>query len=149
AAFECIKSARNDIAGLEAVVVGRSVIVGRPIAMLLLSAHATVTQCHTKTLNLAEVCRRGQIVIAAAGKPELITRDHVQSGAIVVDVGTHRITTMDIHGRQVKRTVGDVKFDEVYEVASAITPVPGGVGPVTVAMLLSNVVDAARRTAAS
>lgn len=143
AAFACLKATGVEIAGKEAVVVGRSVIVGKPLAMLLLSAHATVTQCHTRTRDLAGHTRRAEILFAAAGSAGLIGAKHVSPGAIVIDVGTHRVPAVDDPSRM--RTVGDVRFDEVLSVASRITPVPGGVGPVTVAMLLENTIAAAER----
>ena len=126
--------------GAEAVVLGRSTLVGRPVASLLVAANATVTVCHTRTRDLAQVCRRADILVAAAGVPRLVGPEMVQSGAIVIDVGTNR--TDD-------GLVGDVDFDRVREVAGAITPVPGGVGPMTIAMLLSNTVEAARRQVAA
>ncbi|MCB9857834.1 MAG: bifunctional 5,10-methylenetetrahydrofolate dehydrogenase/5,10-methenyltetrahydrofolate cyclohydrolase [Phycisphaerales bacterium] len=141
AAFACCQATGVEIKGKEAVVVGRSVIVGKPLAMLLLGAHATVTQCHTRTRDLVAHTRRAELLFVAAGVPQLIGREHVSEGAIVIDVGTHRVDAGD--GK--KKTVGDVRFDEVAGVASQITPVPGGVGPVTVAMLLENTVAAAER----
>ncbi|GAA0984665.1 bifunctional methylenetetrahydrofolate dehydrogenase/methenyltetrahydrofolate cyclohydrolase FolD [Acrocarpospora macrocephala] len=126
------------LAGAEAVVVGRSNLVGKPMAQLLLRRHATVTVCHSRTRDLAAVCRRADVLIVAAGIPGLITAEAVKPGATVVDVGIHR--TPD--GLR-----GDVDFDAVRAVAGAITPVPGGVGPMTIAMLLANTVAAARRTA--
>ncbi len=143
AAFACCKASGVDMTGKESVVVGRSVIVGKPLAMLLLGANATVTQCHTRTRDLAAHTRRAELLFVAAGVPELIGAEHVGEGAIVIDVGTHRVDAAD--GK--KKTVGDVKFDEVAAIASQITPVPGGVGPVTVAMLLENTVAAAARAA--
>lgn len=142
AAMACLKSTGVDLAGCEAVVIGRSPIVGRPLGMLLLAEHATVTMCHTRTRNLAAHTRQADVLMVAAGKPGLIGAAHVQSGAIVIDVGTHRVSVDDGRGGRTTRTVGDVRFDEVAETAGWITPVPGGVGPVTVAMLLSNVVAA-------
>ncbi|HRW51936.1 MAG TPA: tetrahydrofolate dehydrogenase/cyclohydrolase catalytic domain-containing protein [Phycisphaerae bacterium] len=141
AAFACCRASGVDITGKEAVVVGRSVIVGKPLAMLLLGANATVTQCHTRTRDLVAHTRRAELLFVAAGVPQLIGAEHVSDGAIVIDVGTHRVDAGD--GK--KKTVGDVRFDEVVGVASQITPVPGGVGPVTVAMLLENTVAAAER----
>ena len=128
-----------DPKGKEAVVVGRSDIVGKPIAMLLLHAHATVTICHSRTVDLKEVCRRADILVAAVGRPEMVRGDWVKPGAVVIDVGINR--------RDDGKLVGDVAFDEARERASQITPVPGGVGPMTIAMLLSNTLDAARRVA--
>ncbi len=121
--------------GKEAVIVGRSNLVGRPMIGLLLGANATVTVCHSRTRDLGEVCRRAEILIAAAGKPKLVTAEMVREGATVIDVGTNR--TDD-------GLVGDVDFDAVKEVADAISPVPGGVGPMTIAMLLANTIQAAR-----
>lgn len=141
AAMMCCKSTGVDLTGKRCVVVGRSVIVGKPLAMLLLAAHATVTQCHTRTRDLAEHTRRAEILFAAAGAPGLIGAEHVSPGTIVIDVGTNRVPLGDGSGKT--RMVGDVRFDEVKEIASSITPVPGGVGPVTVAMLLANTVAAA------
>lgn len=124
-------------AGKRAVVVGRSNIVGRPMALLLLNADATVTVCHSKTKDLAEECRRADILVAAIGKAKFITADMVKEGAVVIDVGMDR----DENGR----LCGDVDFENVKEKASAITPVPGGVGPMTIAMLLKNTCEAAER----
>lgn len=118
------------IEGANAVVVGRSDIVGKPIALLLLHRHATVTLCHSRTRDLAAVCREADILIAAIGKPQFITKDMVKPGATVIDVGINRLPD--------GRLVGDVDFDPVYDIAGAITPVPGGVGPMTIALLLSN-----------
>jgi methylenetetrahydrofolate dehydrogenase (NADP+)/methenyltetrahydrofolate cyclohydrolase len=132
--MEILRHERVSPEGAEAVVLGRSTLVGRPLASLLVAANATVTVCHTRTRNLAQVCRRAEILVAAAGVPRLVGPEMVQSGAIVIDVGTNR--TDD-------GLVGDVDFDRVREVAGAITPVPGGVGPMTIAMLLSNTVTAA------
>ncbi len=129
--------------GAHAVVVGRSNLVGRPLANLLTrrDVNATVTVCHTGTKNLAEHTRRADILIAAAGKPRLVTADMVRPGAVVIDVGVNRIE--DPKAKKGFRLVGDVDFDSVKEVASLITPVPGGVGPMTIAMLLRNVVESA------
>jgi methylenetetrahydrofolate dehydrogenase (NADP+)/methenyltetrahydrofolate cyclohydrolase len=121
--------------GKEAVIVGRSNIVGKPLALMLLNRHATVTICHTRTRNLSEVTKRAEILIAAAGKPEIIGADMVRNGAVVIDVGVNRMND--------GRLVGDVAFSEVLEKASYITPVPGGVGPMTIAMLLVNTLKAA------
>lgn len=145
AAFACLRAHMPDLAGRDAVVIGRSVIVGKPLAMLLLSANATVTQCHTRTRDLAEHTRSAEILVVAAGAPSLIGAEHVAPGTIVIDVGTHRVKLIDSDGVERTRTIGDVRFDEVAQVASAITPVPGGVGPVTVAMLLQNTVEACDR----
>ncbi|MFQ5501728.1 MAG: bifunctional 5,10-methylenetetrahydrofolate dehydrogenase/5,10-methenyltetrahydrofolate cyclohydrolase [Phycisphaerae bacterium] len=142
AAFACLKSTSIDITGKEAVVVGRSAIVGKPLAMLLLGAHATVTQCHTRTRGLAAHTRRAEILVVAAGVPGLIGAEHVSPGAIVIDVGTHRVPVAGSTDGKKMKTIGDVRFEEVAPIASAITPVPGGVGPVTVAMLMANTVSA-------
>lgn len=149
AAMACLRSTGVDLAGCEAVVIGRSPIVGRPLAMLLLVEHATVTLCHTRTRDLAAHSRRADVLMAAAGKPGVIGREHVREDAIVIDVGTHRVSVDDGRGGRRTRTIGDVRYHEVAEVAGWITPVPGGVGPVTVAMLLSNVVAAASQTGSS
>jgi methylenetetrahydrofolate dehydrogenase (NADP+)/methenyltetrahydrofolate cyclohydrolase len=133
--MELISSAGVDPTGKEAVIVGRSNLVGRPLFSLLLGANATVTVCHSRTRDLGEVCRRAEILVAAAGQPKLVTGDMVRPGATVIDVGTNR--TDD-------GLVGDVDFDAAKEVAGVITPVPGGVGPMTIAMLLVNTVSAAR-----
>ena len=138
--LELLNSVGVDPAGKEAVIVGRSNLVGRPLFSLLLGANATVTVCHSRTKDLLEVCRRGEILVAAAGSPRLIGAEMIGPGATVIDVGTNR--TDD-------GLVGDVDFDAALEVAGAITPVPGGVGPMTIAMLLSNTVDAARARAAA
>jgi methylenetetrahydrofolate dehydrogenase (NADP+)/methenyltetrahydrofolate cyclohydrolase len=132
--IELIERSGITIEGKEAVIVGRSNIVGKPLALLLLARHATVTMCHTKTRQLPEVTRRADILIAAAGKPEMIKADMVKAGAVVIDVGVNRLDG---------RLVGDVAFSEVAEKASYITPVPGGVGPMTIAMLLKNTLNAA------
>jgi len=133
--MELLDSAGVDPAGKEAVIVGRSNLVGRPLFLLLLGANATVTVCHSRTADLGEVCRRAEILIAAAGQPRLIGAEMIRPGATVIDVGTNRTD---------EGLVGDVDFDAVSEVAGAITPVPGGVGPMTIAMLLANTVQAAR-----
>ncbi len=133
--MELLSSIGVDPAGKEAVIVGRSNLVGKPIFSLLLGANATVTICHSRTRDLGEVCRRAEILVAAVGQPRLIAGDMIRSGATVIDVGTNR--TDD-------GLVGDVDFDAAVEVAGAITPVPGGVGPMTIAMLLANTVRAAR-----
>jgi methylenetetrahydrofolate dehydrogenase (NADP+)/methenyltetrahydrofolate cyclohydrolase len=123
------------LSGAEAVVVGRSVLVGKPMAQLLLAQNATVTICHSRTRDLAEVCRRADVLVVAAGIPGIVGADAVKPGATVVDVGIHRGEN-GLHG--------DVDFDAVVEVAGAITPVPGGVGPMTIAMLLANTLTAAK-----
>ena len=127
--------------GAEAVVVGRSNIVGLPVAMLLQKANATVTICHSRTRDLAAHTRRADILIAAIGRPEMISGDMIKPGAAVIDVGINRID--DPHARRGYRLVGDVEFDSACQVAGAITPVPGGVGPMTIAMLMRNTLRAA------
>jgi methylenetetrahydrofolate dehydrogenase (NADP+)/methenyltetrahydrofolate cyclohydrolase len=138
-----------DTSGKEAVILGRSTIVGKPMAALLIQsgkgADCTVTICHSRTRDLAAHTRRADILIAAIGKAEMVTADIVKPGAIVIDVGINRVD--DPTAKKGYRIVGDVKFDEVSQVASKITPVPGGVGPMTIAMLLANTVRAARLTA--
>jgi methylenetetrahydrofolate dehydrogenase (NADP+) / methenyltetrahydrofolate cyclohydrolase len=146
AAFACLQATGVHLAGREAVVVGRSVIVGKPLAILLLASHATVTQCHTRTRDLAAHTRRAEILCVAAGVPELIGADHVSPGTIVIDVGMHRVSGTGPDGTQQLRTAGDVQLEAVLPVAGAITPVPGGVGPVTVTMLLANTVKAWRQS---
>jgi methylenetetrahydrofolate dehydrogenase (NADP+)/methenyltetrahydrofolate cyclohydrolase len=126
-----------ELRGAEAVVVGRSRIVGKPLAQLLLARHATVTICHTRTRDLAAHCRRAEVLCVAAGRPHVITGEMVKAGAVVVDVGINRLPD--------GKLVGDVEFESAGRVASAITPVPGGVGPMTVAMLMKNTLSAARR----
>jgi methylenetetrahydrofolate dehydrogenase (NADP+)/methenyltetrahydrofolate cyclohydrolase len=133
------KTVQPSLAGLEAVVVGRSNIVGKPLAQLLLAENATVTVAHSKTRELPAVCRRADVLFAAVGRPEMVRRDWVKPGATVIDVGVTRVTGTDGQSR----IVGDVAFAEVSEVAGAITPVPGGVGPMTIACLLANTVRAA------
>ncbi|MBE9128619.1 MULTISPECIES: bifunctional methylenetetrahydrofolate dehydrogenase/methenyltetrahydrofolate cyclohydrolase FolD [unclassified Coleofasciculus] len=125
-----------DVKGKQAVVVGRSILVGKPMALMLLAADATVTIAHSLSQNLAEITRNADILIAAVGRPNLITADRVKPNAVVVDVGMNRVT--DASGNS--RLVGDVEFDSVREIAKFLTPVPGGVGPMTVAMLLQNTV---------
>jgi methylenetetrahydrofolate dehydrogenase (NADP+) / methenyltetrahydrofolate cyclohydrolase len=133
--MELLREADVQVEGARAVVIGRSILVGKPLAALLLGANATVTHCHSRTRDLAAVCREADILIAAAGKPGLITAEMVRAGATVIDVGTNRVDG---------KLVGDVEFDSVRERAGAITPVPGGVGPMTRAMLLVNTLAAAR-----
>ena len=135
--MEMLSRSNISVAGKRAVVVGRSNIVGRPMALLLLNADATVTVCHSKTKDLLEECRRADILVAAIGKPKFITADMVKEGAVVIDVGMDR----DENGK----LCGDVDFENVKEKASAITPVPGGVGPMTIAMLMANTVKACRQ----
>ncbi|WP_421698010.1 bifunctional methylenetetrahydrofolate dehydrogenase/methenyltetrahydrofolate cyclohydrolase FolD [Ancylobacter sp.] len=136
-----LKDTLGSLAGLEAVVVGRSNIVGKPLAQLLLREDCTVTIAHSRTKDLREVCRRADILIGAVGRPEMIRGDWIKPGATVIDVGINRITGAD--GKA--RLVGDVAFDEAQGIAGAITPVPGGVGPMTIACLLANTLTAARR----
>jgi len=144
--FGCLhllKAELGSLAGLEAVVIGRSNIVGKPMAQLLIAESATVTVAHSKTRDLPGVVRRADIVVAAVGRAEMVRGDWIKPGATVIDVGINRIPTQDGKGR----LVGDVAYDEAAEVAAAITPVPGGVGPMTIAMLLRNTLVAAHRRA--
>ncbi len=155
--MEMLRRSRIEVAGKEAVVVGRSDIVGKPMAMLLLNANATVTVCHSKTPDLPAVCRRADILVAAIGRAGMITRDFVRPGATVIDVGMNKVTDRAEFDRFFKGNekreqafakngstlVGDV-HPEVAEIAGAITPVPGGVGPLTIAMLMANTVRAAK-----
>ena len=134
--MEILKEYGIDVAGLNAVVIGRSNIVGKPMANLLLNASATVTVTHSKTKNLKEICKNADLIVAAIGKPFFLKADMVKDGAIVVDVGINRLDD--------GRLVGDVDFDEVAPKCSYITPVPGGVGPMTIAMLLNNTILAAQ-----
>src|SRR5918992_592989 len=134
--MELLREAGADLEGARAVVLGRSILVGKPLAQLLLGANATVTHCHSRTRDLPAVCREAEVLIAAVGSPRLVTADMVGEGAVVIDVGTNRTE---------EGLVGDVDYAAVAEKASAITPVPGGVGPMTRAMLLVNTVRAARR----
>jgi methylenetetrahydrofolate dehydrogenase (NADP+)/methenyltetrahydrofolate cyclohydrolase len=157
--MEILRRSGIDPAGKNAVVVGRSDIVGKPMALLLLHAHATVTVCHSKTSNLPEVCRRADILVAAIGRPSFVTRDFIQPGAVVIDVGMNRVTDRALAARiwrddparlrQLEEKgsllVGDVNPLDMAELASAYTPVPGGVGPLTIAMLMSNTVASAER----
>jgi methylenetetrahydrofolate dehydrogenase (NADP+)/methenyltetrahydrofolate cyclohydrolase len=138
------------LAGARAVVVGRSNIVGKPIAQLLLAEHATVTIAHSRTKDLPALCREADVLIAAVGKPEMIRGDWVKEGAVVIDVGINRLDlpTSDLPGAKKTKLVGDVAFDEAEERASAITPVPGGVGPMTIACLLENTLIAAKARSA-
>ena len=137
-----IKATLGDLSGMEAVVVGRSNIVGKPMAALLLGENCTVTLAHSRTRGLPEVCRRADILVAAVGRPEMIRGDWIKPGACVIDVGINRIPANE-QGKT--RVVGDVAFDDAAQVASAITPVPGGVGPMTIATLLRNTLVAAHR----
>jgi methylenetetrahydrofolate dehydrogenase (NADP+)/methenyltetrahydrofolate cyclohydrolase len=137
-----IKKTGIEIKGKRAVVVGRSNIVGKPVAMLLLAQHATVTICHSRTVDLPGVCREADILVAAIGKPEMLDGSYIKPGAVVIDVGVNEIGRTE-EGKRI--LVGDVKFDEAKEIASHITPVPGGVGPMTIAMLMRSTMDAAWR----
>jgi methylenetetrahydrofolate dehydrogenase (NADP+)/methenyltetrahydrofolate cyclohydrolase len=131
----------DNLSGKHAVIVGRSNIVGKPVALLLLQENCTVTIAHSRTENLTDLCASADILVAAVGRPEMIKGDWVKPGATVIDVGINRIATEDGKGR----LVGDVDFAEAESIAGAITPVPGGVGPMTIACLLKNTVEAARR----
>ena len=144
--FGCLyllKAELGTLAGLDAVVIGRSNIVGKPMAQLLMGESATVTVAHSRTRDLAATVRRADIVVAAVGRAEMIRGDWIKPGAIVIDVGINRVATDDGKGR----LVGDVAFEEAAAVAGAITPVPGGVGPMTIAMLMRNTLVAAHRRA--
>ncbi|MGE5493988.1 MAG: bifunctional methylenetetrahydrofolate dehydrogenase/methenyltetrahydrofolate cyclohydrolase FolD [Burkholderiales bacterium] len=132
--IKMIKSTGTEISGKQAVVVGRSAMVGKPAAMLLLNENATVTMCHSRTKDLASVCARADILVAAIGKPEFITGEFIKPGAVVIDVGTTKVDG---------KLKGDVLFEEAAKKASFITPVPGGVGPMTITMLLENTIEAA------
>lgn len=139
--MELLARAGVELEGARAVVLGRSQLVGTPLAALLLAANATVTHCHSRTRDLPAVCREADVLVSAVGRPRTVTAEMVRPGAVVIDVGTNRV---DTHGGTGGALVGDVDFEPVAEVAGAITPVPGGVGPMTIAMLLSNTVRAAR-----
>lgn len=134
--MELIDSTGVEIAGKSCVVIGRSNIVGKPMAMLLLHRSGTVTICHSKTQNLKEICKNADILVASVGKPNFVTADMVKEGAVVIDVGINRLEN--------GKLCGDVKFDEVSEKAGWITPVPGGVGPMTIAMLMQNTLTAGK-----
>ena len=135
--IELLKRSDIDIAGKECVIVGRSNIVGKPMAALMLRENATVTVCHSRTADLKEVTKRADILIVAIGKPQFITAEYVKPGATVIDVGIHRL--------EGKKLCGDVDYAQVEPIAGAITPVPGGVGPMTIAMLMKNCLEAAER----
>ncbi|NOX69266.1 MAG: bifunctional methylenetetrahydrofolate dehydrogenase/methenyltetrahydrofolate cyclohydrolase FolD [Gammaproteobacteria bacterium] len=135
----------KDLSGLDAVVIGRSNIVGKPMASLLLAANATVTVCHSRTRNLPQVARRADILVAAVGRANMVKGDWVKPGAVVIDVGINRID-VTIDGEAKSKLTGDVQFEEAARTAAAITPVPGGVGPMTIAMLMANTLRAAERT---
>lgn len=132
--IQLLKRSNIQMEGKHCVVIGRSNIVGKPMTLLMLRENATVTICHSRTRNLKELCKEADILIVAIGKPQFITADYVKEGAVVIDVGIHRDEN--------NKLCGDVKYDEVEPVASAITPVPGGVGPMTIAMLMHNCVEA-------
>ena len=134
--IEMLKSENVEIAGKNAVVLGRSNIVGKPMAVLLLKENATVTVCHSKTVNLKEITARADILVSAIGKPKFVTADMVKEGSVVIDVGTNKVDG---------KLVGDVDFEGVKEKASLISPVPGGVGPMTITMLMYNTYEAAKR----
>lgn len=132
--IQLLKRSNVEIAGKHCVVIGRSNIVGKPMALLMLRENATVTICHSKTQNLKEICKGADILIAAVGKPRMINSEYVKEGAVVIDVGIHRDEN--------NKMCGDVDFDNVKDIVSKITPVPGGVGPMTIAMLMNNCVEA-------
>ncbi len=140
--LELLADTGVELEGAEAVVVGRSNLFGKPMAQLLLAANATVTTCHSRTRDLPEVCSRADILIVAVGRARLVTREFVKPGAVVIDVGMNRLTPEQAGNKS--GLVGDVDFAQVVELASAITPVPGGVGPMTIALLLRNTLQAAR-----
>ncbi|WP_205574601.1 bifunctional methylenetetrahydrofolate dehydrogenase/methenyltetrahydrofolate cyclohydrolase FolD [Indioceanicola profundi] len=143
-----LKDVIGELRGLHAVVVGRSNIVGKPMAQLLLQADCTVTVAHSRTVDIAETCRDADILIAAVGRPEMVRGDWIKEGAVVIDVGINRVPSADPEkaAQGKTRVVGDVAFEEAKAVAGAITPVPGGVGPMTIACLLLNTVTAACRS---
>lgn len=132
--IQLLKRSNVEIAGKHCVVIGRSNIVGKPMAMLMLRENATVTVCHSKTRDLQGICKQADILIVAIGKPKFITKDYIKPGAVVIDVGIHR--------NEDNKLCGDVDFDEVEPLCSAITPVPGGVGPMTICMLMNNCLEA-------
>lgn len=139
--IQLLKRSNVEIEGKNCVVIGRSNIVGKPMALLMLRENATVTIAHSKTQNLKEICKQADILIVAVGKPRFITADYVKEGAVVIDVGIHR-EPKEVDGKVVNKLCGDVNYEEVAEHTSAITPVPGGVGPMTIAMLMNNCVEA-------
>lgn len=136
--LKLLEYSKVDMAGKEAVVIGRSNIVGKPVAILLMQKNATVTICHSKTKDLPAVCRRADILIASIGKPKMVTKEFIKKGAVVIDVGVNRLPDGTL--------CGDVDFDDVKDLTSMITPVPGGVGPMTITMLMHNTVKAAKMT---
>jgi methylenetetrahydrofolate dehydrogenase (NADP+)/methenyltetrahydrofolate cyclohydrolase len=133
--MEMLKREKIEVEGRECVVIGRSNIVGKPIAQFLMQANGTVTMCHSKTRNLSEVCRRADILVCAVGKPKFVTEEYIKPDAVVIDVGINRLDG---------KLCGDVDFEVVKDIASYITPVPGGCGPMTIAMLLKNTLKAAK-----
>jgi methylenetetrahydrofolate dehydrogenase (NADP+)/methenyltetrahydrofolate cyclohydrolase len=139
------KQLGDDLSGLNAVIIGRSNIVGKPMASLLLRANATVTICHSRTRDLPQVARTADILVAAVGRPRMVKDDWIKPGAVVIDVGINRIE-VEVDGEKKNKLVGDVDFDQAIEVAGAITPVPGGVGPMTIALLMSNTLQSASRS---
>jgi 5,10-methylene-tetrahydrofolate dehydrogenase/methenyl tetrahydrofolate cyclohydrolase len=141
-ALYLIKETLPTLEGVNAVVLGRSNIVGMPVALLLIGENATVTVCHSRTRNLKDVVRQADVLVAAVGRPEMVRGDWVKPGAVVIDVGINRVEDPD--SKRGYKLVGDVAYDEVSQVAGAITPVPGGVGPMTIAMLLRNTLRAAK-----
>ena len=140
-----LKDRLGSLSGLDAVVIGRSILVGKPMAQLLLAESCTVTIAHSRTKNLPDVVRRADIVVAAVGRPEMVKGDWIKPGATVIDVGINRLPPAD--GAAKGRLVGDVDYAEACQVAGAVTPVPGGVGPMTIAVLLRNALVAAHRNA--
>jgi methylenetetrahydrofolate dehydrogenase (NADP+)/methenyltetrahydrofolate cyclohydrolase len=138
-----LNDALGDLSGLDVVIIGRSNIVGKPIAQLLLQQNCTVTIAHSRSRELAKLCRRADILVAAVGRPEMVRADWIKPGAAVIDVGINRVPA----GEGKTKLVGDVAYDEAVGVAGFITPVPGGVGPMTIACLLRNTLTAAKRIA--
>jgi len=136
----------RDLSGKSAVIIGRSNIVGKPMASLLLKANATVTICHSRTKDLPGVARGADILVAAVGRPQMVKGDWIKPGAVVIDVGINRVE-VEVDGERKNRLVGDVDFEEALQVAGAITPVPGGVGPMTIVMLMANTLQSAERVA--
>ena len=138
-----LKKSIPDLKGMHAVIIGRSNIVGKPMAQLLLEESCTVTIVHSKTRNIEEITKQADIVVAAVGRPLMVKKDWIKEGAVVIDVGINRVDHPEKPGKT--KLVGDVDYDDVFNLVSAITPVPGGVGPMTIACLLKNTVDAAFR----
>jgi methylenetetrahydrofolate dehydrogenase (NADP+)/methenyltetrahydrofolate cyclohydrolase len=136
----------DDLSGLNAVVIGRSNIVGKPMASLLLARNATVTITHSRTKDLPGVVRGADILVAAVGRPHMVGGDWIKPGAVVIDVGINRVET-EIDGEKKAKLIGDVNYDEAIEVAKAVTPVPGGVGPMTITMLMANTLRSAKLAA--